>query len=139
MQMKKTIIGSAIALTLAASSALAGVSATDAARLGKDLTPMGAEAKGNGADIPAWTGGINPPAGFVQGMKHIDPFASDKVKFTITAQNYEQYKDNLTDGQIALFKKYPLLTKCLCIKLTVVPSTLIWFTTRLRKMPRPLA
>lgn len=111
MQMKKTIIGSAIALTLAASSALAGVSATDAARLGKDLTPMGAEAKGNGADIPAWTGGINPPAGFVQGMKHIDPFASDKVKFTITAQNYEQYKDNLTDGQIALFKKYPATYK----------------------------
>jgi len=105
--MKKTIIGSAIALTLAASSALAGVSAADAARLGKDLTPMGAETKGNGGDIPAWTGGIDAPAGFKEGMKHIDPFASDKLKFTITAANFEQYKANLTEGQMAMFKKYP--------------------------------
>jgi hypothetical protein len=111
MLMKKTIIGSAIALTLAASSALAGVSATDAARLGKDLTPMGAETKGNGGDIPAWTGGIETPAGFQPGEKFIDPFASDKVKFTITAANFEQYKANLTEGQIAMFKRYPATYK----------------------------
>src|SRR3546814_9432004 len=36
-----------------------------------------------------------------------DPYASDKPKFTITAQNYEQYKDNLTPGQIAMLKRYP--------------------------------
>jgi hypothetical protein len=111
MLMKKTIIGSAIALTLAASSALAGVSAADAARLGKDLTPMGAEVKGNGGDIPAWTGGIETPAGFQSGEKFLDPFASDKVKFTITAENFEQYKANLTEGQIAMFKRYPATYK----------------------------
>ena len=37
------------------------------------------------------------PDGFVS-----DPYASDKPKFTITAQNFEQYKDNLTPGQIAM-------------------------------------
>jgi len=103
----KLILGSAIALTLAAGNVFAAVSATDAARLGKDLTPMGAETKGNGGAIPAWTGGVKAPASFKAGMKHVDPFAGDKVKFTITAANYEQYKANLTEGQIALFKKYP--------------------------------
>ena len=103
----KLMMGSALALTLVAGNALAAVSATDAARLGKDLTPMGAETKGNGGAIPAWTGGIKAPASFSQGMKHVDPFAGEKVKFTITAQNYEQYKANLTEGQIAMFQKYP--------------------------------
>lgn len=107
MLMKKTLIGSAIALTLAAGNVLAAVSASEAARLGKDLTPIGAERKGNGGAIPAWTGGIESPAGFKVGDKHIDPFPGDKVQFTITAQNYTKYAANLTEGQIAMFKKYP--------------------------------
>ncbi|MGR6871149.1 DUF1329 domain-containing protein [Pseudomonas sp. HK3] len=107
MLMKKTLIGSAIALTLAAGNVLAAVSAQEAARLGKDLTPMGAEKNGNGGAIPAWTGGIESPAGFKVGDKHIDPFPGDKVQFTITAQNYTKYAANLTEGQIAMFKKYP--------------------------------
>src|SRR5690606_2383165 len=32
---------------------------------------------------------------------------NDTAKFTITAQNYEQYQDNLTPGQIAMLKRYP--------------------------------
>lgn len=107
MLMKKTLIGSAVALTLAAGNVLAAVSAQDAARLGKDLTPIGAEKKGNGGAIPAWTGGIKPPANFKAGGKHVDPFPGDKVQFTITAQNYTKYAANLTEGQIAMFKKYP--------------------------------
>ncbi len=103
----KMILGSAIALAFAASNTLAAVSATEAARLGKDLTPLGAEKQGNGGAIPAWTGPVKPPAGHKLGDKHKNPFAGDQVKFTITAQNYEQYKDNLTEGQIGLFKKYP--------------------------------
>ena len=107
MLMKKTLIGTAIALSLAAGNVLAAVSASEAARLGKDLTPIGAERKGNGGAIPAWTGGIESPAGFKMGDKHIDPFPGDKVQFTITAQNYTKYAANLTEGQIAMFKKYP--------------------------------
>src|SRR5690606_41300532 len=40
----------------------AKVDATQAARLGQDLTPLGAERAGNAAgSIPAWTGGVQPP------------------------------------------------------------------------------
>ena len=88
---------------------MAAVSQSEAARLGSELTPVGAEKAGNAAGtIPAWTGGLAQdaapvsPDGFVG-----DPYAGDKPKFTITAQNYEQYKANLTPGQIAMFKRYP--------------------------------
>ena len=33
-----------------------------------------------------------------------DPFASEKPLFTITAANLDQYKDKLSDGQVAMFK-----------------------------------
>lgn len=104
MLMNKKLIGSAIALALAAGGMHASA---DASRLGKDLTPVGAEKKGNGGAIPAWTGGVKPPASFKPGGKWVDPYAGDKVKFTITGANYMQYKANLTEGQVAMFKKYP--------------------------------
>jgi hypothetical protein len=87
----------------------AAISAEQADRLGKDLTPMGAEKAGNAAGtIPAWDGGITtPPAGYEKGMHLIDPFAADKVQFTITADNMEQYADKLTAGQQAMLKAYP--------------------------------
>ena len=99
----------ALALALAPALCSAGVSAEQAARLGKDLTPVGAEKAGNAdGSIPAWTGGITqPPAGYQLGMHHPDPFADDAVKFTITKDNLEQYKDKLTAGQIALLQAYP--------------------------------
>lgn len=96
-------------LLFAAASVQAAVSPEMAARLGKDLTPIGAE-KAASADgkIPEWTGGITvPPAGYKVGMFHPDPFASDKIEFTITPQNYKQYADHLTVGQRAMFEKYP--------------------------------
>ncbi|MCD6293246.1 MAG: DUF1329 domain-containing protein, partial [Deltaproteobacteria bacterium] len=44
---------------LCASGVQAKISAEEAARLGKDLTPIGGEMAGNAAGtIPAWTGGI---------------------------------------------------------------------------------
>ena len=36
-----------------------------------------------------------------------DPYASDKPLYTITAQNVDQYKDKLSPGQVAMFKRYP--------------------------------
>jgi Protein of unknown function (DUF1329) len=81
----------------------------DAGKLGKTLTPVGAERAGNkDGTIPEWTGGItSPPAGYKVGMHHPDPFPGDKPVFTITAQNYKQYEEKLGAGQIAMFQKYP--------------------------------
>ena len=65
----------------------------------------GANADGS---IPAWTGGITEvPAGYTPGMHHLDPFPNDKVEFTITASNVDQYKDFLTPGQLKMFATYP--------------------------------
>jgi hypothetical protein len=86
----------------------ASVSADKAAQLGGKLTPVGAEKAGNAAGtIPAWEGGITrAPGGYKAGMFHPDPYAADKAKFTVTQANYAQYKDQLTEGQQAMFKKY---------------------------------
>ncbi|SDK46467.1 DUF1329 domain-containing protein [Pseudomonas indica] len=110
MLKKHSLIGAAIALTLSASGALAAVSPQEVAKLGTTLTPFGAEKAGNAAGtIPEWTGGITqPPADYKKpGQHHPDPFADDKPLFTITQANLEQYKANLTPGQIALFATYP--------------------------------
>ncbi|MCJ8168936.1 DUF1329 domain-containing protein [Atopomonas sediminilitoris] len=110
MLKKRSLISAAIALTLASSGALAAVSAQEAAKLGDTLTPFGAEKAGNAAGtIPAWTGGLTQaPAGYKgSGQHHPDPFAADKPLFTITKANLDQYKANLTAGQIALFNAYP--------------------------------
>lgn len=110
MLKKHTLIGAAIVLALSAGSALAAVSSTEAAKLGASLTPFGAEKAGNSAGtIPEWTGGITKvPAGYTSpGQHHVDPFAADKPLFTITKANLDQYKDNLTPGQIAMFNTYP--------------------------------
>lgn len=110
MLKKHTLIGAAIALALSAGSAFAAVSPAEAAKLGASLTPFGAEKAGNAAGtIPEWTGGITqaPAAYKTPGQHHVDPFADDKPLFTITKANLDQYKDNLTPGQIAMFNTYP--------------------------------
>ncbi len=99
------------ALTLVVSLApgRAAVSAADAARLGKDLTPLGGEMAGNADNsIPAWTGGITtPPAGYKVGDHHPDPFASDQPLYTVSQSNAEQYSAKLAAGTLALLKAYP--------------------------------
>ncbi len=109
----------ALALPALLGSALvAAVSPEEAARLDKDLTPVGAERAGNAAGtIPAWTGGIaEAPAGYTPGMHHPDPFAADQVLYTVTKDNLAQYKDQLTAGHLALLQLYP------DYKLPVYPS-----------------
>ena len=103
-------LATVLALSLLSfTSAQAAVSATEAARLGKDLTPLGAiKAANKEGTIPAWDGGITtPPAGYKTGDHHPDPFASDKPLYTITAQNKDQYKDQLTVGHQAMLDTYP--------------------------------
>lgn len=102
----------ALALTitaLVASVAHAAVSQQEAAHLGKDLTLFGAEKAGNAdGTIPAYTGGLTKaPAGYKGGDSFlVDPFPDEKPLFSITAANMDKYKSKLSDGQIAMLKKY---------------------------------
>ncbi|BBB30488.1 DUF1329 domain-containing protein [Neptunomonas japonica] len=106
---RQWLIGSGLVMTLLAGAVTAAVSPDQAAKLGDSLTPVGAETAGNAAGtIPAWDGGIKTaPKGFKVTGERIDPYGDDKPLFTITAANLDQYKDNLTPGQIALLKRYP--------------------------------
>ena len=94
MLKKPTLIAAAFASLFASNATLAKLSAEEVARLGQDLTPMGAEKAGNAdGSIPAWNNGITAaPAGYEVGMHHLDPFSSDKVLFTIDKSNIDKYK-----------------------------------------------
>lgn len=89
--------------------AQAKVDMTQAARLGSDLTPLGAERAGNAAGtIPAWDGGItSAPAGYQSGMHHLDPFKSDAVQYVINSKNMGQYQAMLPEGLKTLLQKQP--------------------------------
>ncbi|QXI29454.1 DUF1329 domain-containing protein [Pseudomonas vanderleydeniana] len=109
MKMTKNLLQvGVLGLSLLASSVMAAVSADEAAKLGSSLTPMGAEMAGNAAGtIPAWKPmpkniGSADSKGFLS-----DPYASEKPLFIITAQNVEQYKNQLAPGQYAMIKRYP--------------------------------
>lgn len=106
---KLALVASAISLCLSVGVAQAKVSEAEAARLGKDLTPLGGEMAGNAdGSIPAYTGGIStPPAGYTVGDFHPDPFEGETPLFTITNANVAQYADFLSDGQKKLFATYP--------------------------------
>lgn len=106
----KWLLAGAVTSALFAGVASAKVSAEKAAQLGGDIyTPMGSLKAGNeDGSIPEWNGGITSvPKGYQVGDHHPDPFADDKVLFTIDSSNYKKYEDNLTEGQVALFKAYP--------------------------------
>ena len=94
--------------TLIALNVHAAVKPSEAARLGADLTPLGAETAGNAdGTIPAWNGGIlTPPAGYKVGDHHPDPFAADKPLYTVTPSNLGQYESKLTAGSVSLLKAY---------------------------------
>jgi hypothetical protein len=104
---KKALLGvGGLAISLVATSLMAQ---PDFSRLGQDLTPIGAERAGNAAGtIPEWTGGLRADAGRLLGDGFAEnPFAGERPQFVITAQNYRDYADNLTPGQIAMFERYP--------------------------------
>jgi hypothetical protein len=110
ISMRKTMLQlGALTLGLLAANVMAAVSPEEANKLGTSLTPLGAEKAGNAdGSIPSWTGGIPKNAGAVDGKGFLaDPFASEKPLFVITAATVDKYKDKLSDGQIAMFKRYP--------------------------------
>ncbi len=118
-------------LALWAAPLLAGVGPEQAARLGQDLTPLGAERAGNArGTIPRWEGALRrelrdqeqqrwwqglglrkvmawwrdePP----EARRYPDPFSADRPVFTINADNMDAYREHLSPGQQALFRAHP--------------------------------
>jgi len=111
MRMQKTLLGAGgLALSLLASGVMAqSLTQAQIDELGSSLTPIGAEKAGNAAGtIPEWTGGLPTDAGKALGDNfYEDPFKGQQPEMVITAQNYQQYKENLTPGQVAMFERYP--------------------------------
>ncbi|RUO36585.1 DUF1329 domain-containing protein [Aliidiomarina sanyensis] len=104
--MKKIMLTAGVmALSLVSASVNAAVSAEEAARLGQDLTPLGAERAGN-ADgrIPEWTGGLSRPGEDVNRPRN--PFPDDEILYTITRDNLDEHRERLSPGQIAMFERY---------------------------------
>jgi len=119
IQAGRAILRSTLAAALVAgvSSAWAGASAEEVARLGRDLTPVGAERAGNkDGTIPAWDGGYKALGGMDLSKGYPDPYAADKPLYSITAANVAQYADKLSPGQIELLKRQP------GFKITVYPT-----------------
>lgn len=100
------VVAAATTATVSA-PALAALDALDLRR----FTPVGAERMGSAdGTVPAWVGGLTPahwPAGWKPGQRLIDPFATDKALFTVTAENMARYAKYLSPGQQALFRKFP--------------------------------
>jgi hypothetical protein len=99
-------VACAVLAVCAYSTAFAGVTADEAAKLKTTLTPLGGEKAGNkDGTIPVWDGGTR----FVESKDGRVPaaFADEKPLFTIDAKNLAKYEDKLADGIKALIKKYP--------------------------------
>lgn len=109
---KVVTLASVIACTLLSGVVQAAITPEQRAKIGlegTELTPAGAIRAGNAeGTIPAWKNEpLTPPAGFEPGTFHINPFPDDKVRLKITAQNYQEHADKLSDGQKLMFQTYP--------------------------------
>lgn len=98
--------------------AAGAVTPDEAAKLGKELTPIGAEASGNAAGtIPAWTPLKQGSAETLKGEYTADAkIDAEKPLFTITKANVDQYADQLTAGHKYLLKTFDTY------KMNVYPS-----------------
>lgn len=113
--MKQSLLWLPVAtvLSLAVPTAYAKVSEAEAAKLGKELTCTGAEVAGNKeGTIPAFSGKwLGTPPGIKYtpnvGQHPVDPYPEDKPLYVISAANMDKYAEKLTDGQKAMFKRYP--------------------------------
>jgi hypothetical protein len=104
----KITLAACIGLTLGIGQAVAGPKPDQLDKLRGELTPMGSERAGNAdGTIPEWTGGITePPAGYSERDHHPNPWPDDQPLYRITGQNYQDYADKLSPGQVGLFEKY---------------------------------
>jgi len=108
MKLHKPLFAFLATATLSA-AALAAVSPEQAAKLGKELTPVGAEMAGNAdGSIPAWDPkGAPIPPGFKNGSgDYLNPYPDEKPLYRIDGSNWQQYKEILTVGTVGMFEKY---------------------------------
>ena len=90
-------------------NALAAVSPEEAARLGQDLTPLGAERAGNAdGSIPEWNpANLVIPESFVPDSdNYVNPYADEKPLYTVDGSNWQDYTDILTEGTKGMFEKF---------------------------------
>ncbi len=111
MELIRTKLACATVLAcLATGTAHAKATHEEIAKLGKEYTCMGAEKAGTPSGVAEFTGkwlGPAPGMSTEPGKFPTDPYANEKPQFTITAQNVAQYAERLSEGQKAMFKKYP--------------------------------
>ncbi len=88
-------------------TAIAQETAPDIARLGNDLTPVGAEKIGNGKDIPSWGGGLKQSKNHQAGEFHNNPYYREKPLFTINKENMAEHKKRLSLGSQKLLEQFP--------------------------------
>lgn len=109
--MQRTIKRLSIAIGMGVSGSLLAVaSPAEAEQSEAALTPWGAEVAGNAdGSIPAYSGGIQPPASYDPGKPGVrpDPFAGEAPLQVIDAGNYREHADKLSAGTVALFERYP--------------------------------
>ncbi|MEK0363874.1 MULTISPECIES: DUF1329 domain-containing protein [unclassified Pseudomonas] len=100
-----------LALQVYSGLSLAQLPEDQIARLGTELTCLGAIKAGNAeGTIPEFSGkwsgapdGIDPKAS----THPQDPYANEQPLFVITAETMDRYAEHLSAGQKALFKQYP--------------------------------
>ncbi len=97
-----------LATVFSASFPAYAASEADAAKLGKELTPVGAE-KGANKDgsIPAWGGNEPQASGWSYGKSRADAWKhkGDKALYSIDASNVDKYAGQLSPGQVQLIKQ----------------------------------
>lgn len=107
LQLKSLIPLASAAVLAMATTSFAGVSAEEAAKLGKELTPIGAERAGNAdGTIPEWT--PHSQRGALKGEYPNDPeIMNEKPRLTITAANMADHADKMTEGHKELMRRFP--------------------------------
>ena len=101
------VLMSCIAAALIGARASAAVTPQEADKLGKELTPFGAEKAGNAdGTIPAFEGNEPPLPGWEFGKvrKEYWKYKDEKPLFSIDASNVDKYAAHLTDAQITALK-----------------------------------
>jgi len=96
------------AIAAAAAAVLHLAAAQDITRLGKDLTPSGAEAGANKeGSIPRWNGHESAETGWTYGKSRGDAwkYKGEKPLFSIDATNVDKHAQKLTPGQIAAIRQ----------------------------------
>ena len=101
-----------VVFLLLATGVSAKVPPQEAARLGQDLTSIGAEVSGladapHGLSIPPYSGGWSAADDSSSADVPEDPYADEQALFVIDHGNMDAYRDILTPGQRALLSHYP--------------------------------